>query len=314
MSNLWHVRNWFKVGKEFSWKLSFYTLGGFLGLFYNNTVFRKAAGKKHEYIISYLRSSLHDVIERYKTYEDNPDIPGNRTIWTIWWQGEAEAPELVKACFRSIRRHAPGTDFKILTKDNLKEYLDVPDFISEAMDRGTLSMANFTDILRLMLLEKYGGLWLDSTIFTGHDIPSDIFEQSFYSLHTKWEDNCYVQQNLYHIFVIGSKKNGKLVSFTKDMFFEYLSKHDTMIDYFMLDYIFYIAYLEFPDIKEEIDSLSYTSERLYDLVNLLNKPVDENAFSSLCNECLFSKLDWHRKYKNTSHGKSTYYDVILSMK
>ena len=312
MGNMWHVRNWLNVGKKFSWKLSFCTLGGFLGLFppFQNKFFFRIADKKHAFILDYLKRDLADVIAGYRNYEESAkETP--HVIWTIWWQGEDNAPPLVNACYDSIRRHAGNAEFRVVTKDNLKDYLDVPDFIIQAKENGTLSMANFADVLRLMLLEKYGGLWLDSTIYLAGEIPEEAFDLPFYSLHTKWQYNSYVQHNLYHIFVIGGRPESKLISFTRAMFFEYLKKHDTMIDYFMLDYIFYIAYQEFPDIKAEIDSLPYSSERLYDLVHLLDKPFNQAAFDKLCSECIFSKLDWHRNYRGAAKGAKTYYSHII---
>ena len=314
MSNLWHIKNWIKVGKNFSWKLSFYTLGGFLGLFYKNKVFFKLAQKKHEYILSYLKNDLHKTIDNFKEYKESSVQSDRKNIWTLWWQGEEKAPELVRACIRSMKENANGATLHVLTESNIKDYLEIPPFVSKAKEQGILSMANFTDILRLMLLEKYGGLWLDSTIFVSKPIPSEIFSRPFYSLHTKWDEStCYVQHNLYHIFVIGSKPQGKLVSFTKNMFFEYISKHNTYIDYFMLDYIFFIAYQTFLDVKKEIDTLPYSSERLYDLVHLLNKPFDDNEFKKLCDDCMFSKLDWHKKYKTKTKGQQTYYSKLIKL-
>ena len=120
-----------------------------------------------------------------------------------------------------------------------------------------------------------------------------------------------MQHNLFHGFIIGSQKKGKLVSFVKEMFFEYWKKHDTLVDYLMIDYLIMLAYQEFPDIKKEIDGLDYSSERLYDLVNMLSKPYNEADFIKLKEECIFSKLDWHRKYKEEADNRPTFYSVLI---
>ena len=67
---------------------------------------------------------------------------------------------------------------------------------------------------------------------------------------------------------------------------------------------------EYPEIKAEIDALPWSSERLYDLVHMLNKPYDENTFISLRDECIFSKLDWHRNYRLTASGNKTFYKIL----
>ncbi len=315
MSNMWHVKNWFRVGKNISWALNFHTLFGFLFLTKPTKFFYKQAEKKHEFVLSYLRRELKDVIDEYKDYrevEPAKNIADNRIIWTLWWQGEKNAPPLVKACINSMKRNANGANVIVITKDNYNNYVDIPDYIMTKREKDWISFAQFSDIIRFLLLEKYGGLWLDSTIYVAQKIPREYFERPFFSQHTHWAQTCFVQHNLYHGFSIGSYPHAKLVSYAKQMFLKYWETHDTLIDYLMIDYIIMLAYQTYPDIKAEIDSLPYSSERLYDLVKVLNKPYDESYFLKLKEDCIFSKLDWHKKYKTIIKGKETFYKVLLS--
>lgn len=313
MGYLWHVKNWFRVGKEFSWNLSFNTLAGFIGLskYFQKGFFLKRADKKHEYILSLLEKEFAPLIEKYKTIPESTEKNKENIIWILWWQGLENAPPLVKACINSSINHKGNAKVIIITKDNINDYIEVPRYIVDLQSEGKMSMANMTDLIRVMLLSKYGGLWLDSTIFTSQDIPSNFFDLPFYSLHTQYEYNCYVQHNLYHIFILGSVPNGKLVSFVRDLFLEYWKKYDLIIDYFLLDYTLMVAYRNFPDIKAEIDNLPYSSERLYDLVHLLSKPYSDIEFEKLQKECMFSKLDWHKTYKTNVKGQKTYYSHII---
>lgn len=313
---MWHVKNWFRVGKNISWKLNFHTLFGFLFLTKPTKFFYKQAEKKHEFVLSYLRRELKDVIDEYKDYrevEPAENIADNRIIWTLWWQGEKNAPPLVKACINSMKKNANGANVIVITKDNYENYVTIPSYIFDKHEKGYICNAVLSDIIRFHLLEKYGGLWLDATIFVSSPIPREYYDFIFYSQHTKPQEMTYwVQNNAYHIFVIGSQPHAKLVSFTKDMFLEYWETHNTAVDYLCTDYFFYLAMQEFPEIKAEIDSLPYSSERLYDLVKVLNKPYDESYFLKLKEDCIFSKLDWHKKYKTIIKGKETFYKVLLS--
>lgn len=316
MSNMWHVKNWFRVGKNISWKLNFHTLFGFLFLTKPTKFFYKQAEKKHEFVLSYLRRELKDVIDEYKDYrevEPAENIADNRIIWTLWWQGEKNAPPLVKACINSMKKNANGANVIVITKDNYENYVTIPSYIFDKHEKGYICNAVLSDIIRFHLLEKYGGLWLDATIFVSSPIPREYYGFIFYSQHTKPQEmTCWVQNNAYHIFVIGSQPHAKLVSFTKDMFLKYWKTHNTAVDYLCTDYFFYLAMQEFPEINAEIDSLPYSSERLYDLVKVLNKPYDESYFLKLKEDCIFSKLDWHKKYKTIIKGKETFYKVLLS--
>lgn len=313
MGYLWHVKNWFRVGKNFSWKLSFNTLAGFIGLNDNlrNSFLVKCADEKHEIILSFLESEFKELIDKYKNIPETEEKNKENIIWILWWQGLENAPSLVKACINSSIKHKGSAKVILITKDNIDSYIKVPQYIIDLQSSGKMSMANMTDLIRVMLLSKYGGIWLDSTIFTSNEIPSSFFDLPFYSLHTKYDHNCYVQHNLYHIFILGSAPNGKLTSFVRDLFLEYWKRFDYIIDYFLLDYTLMVAYRNFPDIKAEINTLPYSSERLYDLVSILSKEYDKNYFDTLMNECLFSKLDWHKNYKETKNGKETYYSHLI---
>lgn len=317
MGNMWHVKNWFRVGRNISWALDFHTLFGFLYLIKPTRFFYKQALKKHEFVLNYLKTNMSDVIEEFKNYKEIEETTPSeeaRRIWTIWWQGEENAPPLVKACINSMKENANGAKVTVITTENCKDYVDIPDYILEKHKKGYICNAVLSDITRFMLLEKYGGLWLDATIYVAKPIPSEYFKYRLYSQHTKPETmTCWVQNNAYHIFVVGSQPKGKMVSFTLKMFLEYWRRYDVAVDYLSTDYFFMIAMQEYPEIKEEIDSLPYSSERLYDLVHILNKPYDDLYFNKLKEECIFSKLDWHKKYKLMKKKSiPTYYNEIVN--
>lgn len=310
MSNWWHIRNWFRVGNKISWRLNFYTLGGFLYLYkpFKKEFFYKCAEKKHAFIISSLERDFKDIIDKYRDIEEPRQLNRRNTVWTLWWQGLDSAPTLVKACICEMKKHAD--DVVVITKDNINDYIKLPDYILKKHESGVVSFAQLSDIIRFTLLKKYGGLWLDSTIYLSNSIPERAFKDPFFSLHTHYEKNAFVQHNLYHGFVIGSAQDCKLVSFVRDMFFEYWKRKDVLIDYLMIDYLIMIAYRNFDDIRAEIDNLEYTSERLYDLVHLLNCQFKEDDFKELMDDCTFSKLDWHPEYRIECDGKKTYYSYV----
>lgn len=313
MSNLWHLKNWFQVGHNISWPLSFHTLFGvmYLNKHFRYRFFLNEAERKHRIVLSFLERELAPVIDKYSSISEAKDAEESHRIWTLWWQGEDNAPPLVRKCLSKMRENAGGNELIILTKDNFREYITLPEWIIEKREKGIITFAQLSDIFRFTLLAEHGGLWLDSTIYTSKQIPDDIFRYSFFSQHTKWAETCFVQHNLYHGFSIGSRKGSKLVSFARDMFFEYWKTHDVLVDYLMIDYIIMLAYQHFPDIKAAIDSLPYSSERLYDLVSMLSEPYDEEYFRTLSSECIFSKLDWHRKYRTETKGKPTYYSKVI---
>lgn len=54
---------------------------------------------------------------------------------------------------------------KALTKDNYAKYVDIPKQLVKKTETGKMMYAHLADLLRLKLLAKHGGLWIDSTLF-----------------------------------------------------------------------------------------------------------------------------------------------------
>lgn len=85
-----------------------------------------------------------------------------RTIWGYWAQGYAAMPEVFKLCVDTWRGHNPHWDVRILEDANLYDYLseaDLPNRFSEIPSPQTAS-----DCVRLALLARYGGVWLDASV------------------------------------------------------------------------------------------------------------------------------------------------------
>jgi len=82
-------------------------------------------------------------------------VPKN--IFIYWNQGESSAPDIVKLCIESWKINNPNWSLTVLDKDKANEELSrkyLPKDITEA---------SYSDLLRLHLLEKYGGIWADAT-------------------------------------------------------------------------------------------------------------------------------------------------------
>lgn len=85
-----------------------------------------------------------------------------KTVWILWFQGYENAPPLVKTCWETWKRHNPDWNLVFLSKDNLNQYID---FDPDAENLSRLGMVQKSDLVRLQLLYKHGGIWVDSTCF-----------------------------------------------------------------------------------------------------------------------------------------------------
>jgi hypothetical protein len=84
----------------------------------------------------------------------------DKIIWSYW--SGSEKPLSVKLAIHTWKKHNPDFYICILSESDLSTYVDINTFPKKFPKLGQQHKA---DIVRLALLEKYGGFWLDSTIF-----------------------------------------------------------------------------------------------------------------------------------------------------
>lgn len=313
MNTKWLVKNWFRVGKRISWKLSIETLFSllyFIPVFRNNFIYG-IVEKKHKFVLDYLKTSCSSVIDSFRTVSDEKIEISKHYIWVMWWQGEENAPDLVKLCIKSMRENSNGAEIVVINQDNFREWVDIPDYIIEKHKLGYISFAQLSDIMRIFLISKHGGLWLDATIYVSQPIPASIFSSSFYSLHTELKQTPFVQNDRVHCFVLGGNPGSKIIRFERAFLSSYWKNHDVIVDYYLLDYSIMLAYWTFPDVHAVIDSLEYTSEGLYQLVGILDDTYDPGKLNQILSENIFSKLVWNQNHKIDNAMPETNYIHLL---
>lgn len=89
------------------------------------------------------------------------DIP--KIIWTYWQQ--APAPAFIQACLANWRHFAPDHEVRLLARDDITRWLPElrADFDSLPADRQT-------DWLRIQLLARHGGIWMDASMLLSRDL------------------------------------------------------------------------------------------------------------------------------------------------
>lgn len=177
-------------------------------------------------------------------------------IWTLWWQGEENAPKIVKECFASMSRHKGDTQLHILDGDSLSQYIEIPSMILEKFQKGNISLTHLSDIIRFELLCKYGGLWIDSTVFLTGDIPDWIFDMGFYSIRDGvGEKDKNIAKNRWTGFIIGGKPGNPVAEGVRWLLYEYWKQYDKLVCYFLIDFCLNDVYDALPQARELIDAI-----------------------------------------------------------
>jgi hypothetical protein len=99
----------------------------------------------------------------FETYEQDPRDLHNteKIIWSFW--DKNEKPLSVKLAIHSWKKNNPDCVIVMLNENNIGNYVDTSTFPKKY---STCKPQHKADIIRLAVLEEYGGYWLDATLYT----------------------------------------------------------------------------------------------------------------------------------------------------
>ncbi len=148
----------------------------------------------------------------------NEKIP--RKLWTLWYQGLSNAPYVVQKCFESWLKKNPTWDVVLIDSSNVNNYVDlkVPENILE-----NLSKVHQSELVRLAILSKYGGVWADVTTFCTKPLDDWIDDYStsgFFAFHKPGPDR------LMENWFMASTKENPLILKLNDRISEYWIEND----------------------------------------------------------------------------------------
>lgn len=161
-----------------------------------------------------------------------------RKVWMCWLQGFEQAPDIIRRCVESLKINITDREVVFLDANNLHDYIQLPEFIVRKYASGLISPAHYTDILRVALLCKYGGTWIDSSVFvSGGDIPrymldSDLF--CFQNLTKNKNDN---GANISNWFITASPHN-KILEAQLYLLYIYWQTNNRVVNYFFFHILF----------------------------------------------------------------------------
>ncbi|KHD77090.1 hypothetical protein MB27_13370 [Actinoplanes utahensis] len=97
------------------------------------------------------------------------DSTFDQPIFVYWAQGFEAAPPVVRACLAALRRS--NGPVHALSRADIGAYVDVPEDLAAALDGDHI---HFSGLLRMALLEKFGGIWVDATCLVSEPLRPHV--------------------------------------------------------------------------------------------------------------------------------------------
>ncbi|MDR0811215.1 MAG: capsular polysaccharide synthesis protein [Paludibacter sp.] len=227
-----------------------------------NRIVRKQAKTANYLNSNYIQPYFENRAKRW-LIAPKQNLETEKIVWQFWFQGiDENLPPLVRVCFASVDKYM--SDYKIirLTKDNISDYVDLPDFALQKIgkrqskiNKTDFKMAHFSDLLRVCLLEVYGGVWLDAKILLTGKIDETILNSNFfmfqrtekppkdekiwinhYAKYFSWRADFKVRS--LNSFIVGKKGNA-LLNIMQDMLLNYWENETEVKHYFWFQILFH---------------------------------------------------------------------------
>jgi hypothetical protein len=125
----------------------------------------------------------------------------------IWYQGLDSAPPLVRLCIDSWCRSNPDWKVIVLDRKSLRDWINSKEVSN---DRSDLTVQKISNLARLCLLRRYGGVWADATVFCLRplgDWLNDHYSVGFFAFRNPARDRL-----MSNWFIASEKDNPLLVA------------------------------------------------------------------------------------------------------
>lgn len=253
-----------------------------------------------------------DINEFQANYTDNMPHDVSNKVWVCWFQGLDNAPDIVRKCYESLKKNLTDREIVLITRDNMNDYVKFPKFILDKWKSGQITHTHMTDLLRLELLIKYGGMWIDATVLCTskrEDIPDYFFDSDLF-LYQTLKPGRDGQTLPVSSWLISAKTNNKILMETRFLCYKYWEKNTKLVDYFLL-HDFVIIALEHNE-QQWKKIIPRDNAAPHMLLLRLFDEYDENSWDAIKQQTPFHKLTY-KFDEEQARVQNTFFSRVMKM-
>ena len=245
-----------------------------LFMFYNEFITETIVKKKYQKYDNYFQKQFLQLAQKYKyLIKNDNNIEDNYPIWIMNYDGIENSPPNVKAFISSIEMNSGNHPFYKLDKHSYNKYIILPKFIIDKFNDKIINIPHFLEILRMGILSKFGGYWIDITNYNINP-PVSIYSSLFTYKLTKC--NQKITKILKPNNFLISSKNSFLTTYSYNAFLIYWN-HNKYNKISLLDNIIHIGYQNENEFKKYIDKIPYIDCSEFSL----NKLIKEDDYKRM---------------------------------
>ncbi|WP_204979648.1 family 6 glucosyltransferase [Eikenella corrodens] len=262
----------------------------------------------------FLRPYFYNTLEIFHL-KPKQNLHNRKIIWQYWGQGfeTQKLPDIVRLCLQSVEQYKGDYEIIRLNDKTVQDYIDFPDFVWEKRKSPEFKHAFFADLLRLALLDLYGGAWLDATILLTAPLPDGYLKDAGFFMFQRdhnaanksdwkklnadyfgWDHTHKV--NVLNSFIM-SESGNSVIHTCLDLLLNFWKTQNHIPHYFFFQIMFnelmrlYFADRQCPIIDDTLPHLLYTQ---------LNQPFNPDTFAEIIQLSSVHKLSYLNECKPDS--------------
>ncbi len=236
-------------------------------------------------IYDFISVHIDEIRKRGNDSLSKIDRLSSNKVFCYWAQGFDVAPPIVPACQRQLKIYTPSESIVLLHENNIKNYIAIPEFVKNKLSTRS---AFFSDILRLLLLSRYGGTWIDSTCYLTSELEVNHLPE-----HGAFTAFKVGPPSTLSVWYLKARNDSWIVHLWKEAMLMYWENYDDAINYFIFHHIFEALYRLDERFRVERDAVIQSpSSRPHEWYFKLSEDFDPEIYSEICNSSNIHKLTY----------------------
>lgn len=245
----------------------------------------KRLGARRE-VAAFLEPRMAHLRERADTDDLAIGDLGESPVFMYWGQGFADAPPVVEACRRQLELLNPDANLHFLDNRNLETYAALPDRVLEGTDGQWAARA---DAIRLDLLARYGGTWLDATCYPTAPLADFVVRGDSPLFAPRFSPHRVAS------WLLSAPLSSYVVRLQRAAFFSWWDERDDLVDYYLFHHVFEaLCHLDERFAAEWATCPSIPSAPAHALGLAMRKPGSMSQLPELLPHSPVHKLSYHR--------------------
>jgi hypothetical protein len=211
--------------------------------------------------------------------------PARPRIFSYWAQGIHTAPPVVRACHQKLTALHGAHEVAVLSAADIPYYVEIPAHVLGRLDG---DITHLSDVLRLELLKRYGGYWLDATCW----LPGPLPDLATFLRGTRFGAFRRSTARISNWF-LAAENSSWIVHLLSAALSVYWDSHDELADYYLLHHMFEtLVHLDADFAREWQASPDLDAEEAHRMLAALTDPFDPDAFGELAAASPVHKLTY----------------------